>query len=69
MNKEVQSLLQHAELLGVQVEDLKNIVNAILTEKNQKVNASIAAQIDFLLTESGNDSDTIRFILKDVVKS
>jgi glycerol-3-phosphate responsive antiterminator len=65
MNKEVQSLLQYAEILNVQVEDLKEIVETVMQEKSNMVNSDLAAQLDFLLTES-QDPDAVRFILKEV---
>lgn len=68
MNKEVQSLLQYAEILGVQVEDLKEIVEVVMREKTEMVNSDLAAQLDFLLAES-QDADAVRFILKELASN
>lgn len=65
MNKEVQSLLQYAEILNVQVEDLREIVEVVMREKSDMINSSLAAQLDFLFTES-QDAEAVRFILKEL---
>lgn len=66
MNQEVQSLLQYAELLDIQIEDLQDVVQAIMKEKSDQVNSSLHNQLEFLLSESG-DAEAIRFILKEIV--
>lgn len=66
--KELQSLIQYAEILEIQVEDLSHAVNSIMAEKSRSVNSSVPAQLRFLLSET-HDAVMIRSILKMVVEN
>lgn len=68
MDKKLQSLIQYAEILGIQVEDLSDVVDNVVEEKLEFINGSLENQLTFLLAESDGDDDTIRFMLKTMTE-